>query len=414
MAAFSHFGFASVSTDTGHISTNGSWALNQPEKIIDWGWRAMHGTVELAKQIVSAYYSADIQYSYYAACSTGGRQGLKEIQRFPDDFDGVLAGAPAWWTNHLQTWTTWIAQQNLPETEAKHISAYQYAAIVAEVKSQCDPQDGVADNIIQSPDTCKFDYDRLLCSAANTNTSICLTPTQLETLQKLYTPYVEDDNFVFPGFALGADPSLLTLTPNQLGYGFLQWFIYNDTSYTYQDFSYADVVAADRVDPGDATADQFDISAFRARGGKLIMYHGWEDMAIPAGSTPYYYHATQEAMPDVDLDNFYRLFLIPGMGHCAGSKVAPWYIGGGSQIGGVKNVNYSVPGYMDAEHDAVLALMRWVEEGEAPEKIIATKYDNDTAPNVLRQRPICVSPKVARYKGKGNVDDAESWTCEAT
>ena len=410
MAAFSHFGFASVSTDTGHISMNGSWALNQPEKIIDWGWRAMHGTVELAKQIVSAYYTADIQYSYYAACSTGGRQGLKEIQRFPGDFDGVLAGAPAWWTNHLQTWTTWIAQQNLPETEPKHISASQYAAIVNEVKAQCDPQDGVTDGIIQSPDTCQLDYDGL-CSAENTNTSTCLTPVQLSTLQKLYNPYIEDGNFVFPGFALGADPSLLTLTPNQLGYGFLQWFIYNDTSYTYENFSYADVVAADRVDPGDATAEQFDISAFRNRGGKLIMYHGWEDMAIPTGSTPYYYHATQDAMPDVDLDDFYRLFLIPGMGHCAGSKVAPWYIGGGSQIGGVKNVNYSVPGYMDAEHDAVLALMRWVEEGKAPEKIIATKFDNDTAPNVVRQRPLCVYPRVAKYDGKGTVDEAESWTC---
>lgn len=147
------------------------------------------------------------------------RQGLKAIQRFPDGFDGVLAGVPAWWTNHLQTWTTWIAQQNLPETELKHISASQYAAIVTEVKGQCDPQDGVTDNIIQSPDTCQLDYDRLLCSAANTNTSTCLTPAQLETLRKLYTPYIEDGNFVFPSFALGADPSLLTLTPNQLGYG---------------------------------------------------------------------------------------------------------------------------------------------------------------------------------------------------
>ena len=122
MAVFSHYGFASVSTDTGHLSNDGSWALDQPEKIIDWGWRAMHGSVELAKEITKAYYSDEIQYSYYAGCSTGGRQGLKEIQRFPHDFDGVLAGAPAWWTNHLQPWTTWIAQQNLPETKPEHIS----------------------------------------------------------------------------------------------------------------------------------------------------------------------------------------------------------------------------------------------------------------------------------------------------
>ena len=411
MMVFSHYGFASVSTDTGHLSMDGAWALNHPESIIDWGWRAMHGTVELAKQIVTTYYSDDIQYSYYAGCSTGGRQGLKEIQRFPNDFDGVLAGAPAWWTNHLQTWTTWIAQQNLPESEPKHINADQYAAIVKEVKAQCDPQDGVTDSIMQNPGACNFNYDSLLCSSENANTSTCLTPTQLDTIQKLYHPYIEDGNFVFPGFALGADPSLLTLAPASLGYGFLQWFVYNDTSYSYQNFSYADVQAADRVNPGDATADDFDISAFKNKGGKLIMYHGWEDMAIPTGSTPYYYEATKKAMPASNLDDFYRLFLIPGMGHCAGSMVAPWYIGGASQNRGVKNVTYSVPGYMDTEHDAVLALMRWVEEGKAPEHIVATKFDNDTAPAVVRQRALCVYPKVAQYKGSGDVDEASNWVC---
>lgn len=266
------------------------------------------------------------------------------------------------------------------------------------------------DGIIQSPDACHFEYQRLPCSAENTNTTTCLTQSQLENLKRLYNPYIAEGNFVFPGFALGADLSMLTLMANPLGYGFLQWFVYNDTSYSYLNFSYADVQAADRVNPGEATADRFDISAFKNRRGKLIMYHGREDSAIPTGSTPYYYHATESAMPDTNLDDFYRLFLIPGMGHCARSEVAPWYIAGASQNGG-GNVDYSVPGYMDAEHDAVLALMRWVEESKAPEYIIATKFDNDTAPMVARQRPLCFYPKVAVYKASGDVDEAGSWTC---
>ena len=411
MAVFSHYGFASVSTDTGHLSNDGSWALDQPEKIIDWGWRAMHGSVELAKEITKAYYSDEIQYSYYAGCSTGGRQGLKEIQRFPHDFDGVLAGAPAWWTNHLQPWTTWIAQQNLPETKPEHISASQFLAIVREVKDSMrssrrrDRQHHSRSSILR-PQLRRSSLQYVELKHLN-----LLNCSQLQTLQKLYNPYIADGNFVFPGFALGADPSLLTLAANQLGEGFFKWFVYNDTSYSYQNFTYADVQAADRVDPGDATADQFDISEFKNHGGKLIMYHGYADWAIPTGSTPYYYHETEAAMPNDSLDDFYRLFMIPGMFHCSGSVTAPWYIGGASQNGGVMNATYSVPGYMDAQHDAVLALMRWVEEGSAPDYIVATKFHNDTAPVVASQRPLCVYPKVAKYQGSGDVGDASSWTC---
>ena len=423
MATYSHYGFATVSTDTGHNSTagDGSWALNEPERIIDWGYRAMHSSVQIAKKVIAAYYSDShpdantVQRSYYAGCSTGGRQGLKEIEMYPEDFDGVLAGAPAWWTNHLQTWTTYIAQQNLPADKPAHVSAEQYTAYVKEFMRQCDGQDGLDDQIIMTPDKCQFDVNTLSCDSGQVNKSTCFTDAQLNTLEKMIHPYIAPDGtFVFPGFAPGADATILTTTANPLGYGFLQWFVYNDTSYSYTSFSYADVLAADRANPGQATANNFDLSAFKNRGGKLIMYHGWADPLIPNWSSDYFYNAAKSTMAAINLDDFFRLFHIPGMGHCAGNAgtmSAPWYIGAANQA--IEGVDYSVPGYMDPKHDAVLALIDWVENGIPPDAIIATKFYNDTlSGGVELQRPLCPLPNVAKFSGSGDWHQAETWTCQ--
>ncbi|KAK8096976.1 hypothetical protein PG999_012920 [Apiospora kogelbergensis] len=434
MGIFAHHGFATMSTDTGHnaMAFDASWGLNQPEKLVDWGYRAMHGSIELAKTIIPAYYSAGsspdkstdkstaatIKKSYYASCSTGGRQGLKEIQLHPESFDGIVVGAPAWWTTHLAAFTLQAPLYNFPENASYHVGPALYKIITAEMLKQCDSQDGLEDGIISDTFGCKFDYDRLLCAQGGANATNCLTAAQVVTVRKVYTEWREKEangteTLVFPGLPLGADPSGMLGTFSGLGRGLWEDWVYNDTNWDYTKFTYADVLEADRVDPGDAAADHFDLSAYRARGGKIIMYHGQADPGIPTGSSRVFYDNVHTAMggEGADLTDFYRFFLIPGMGHCNGGP-GPWYIAGGSQE--VANVTFSVPGHVDADHDVVLAMMRWVEEEAAPAQLIGTKFVGDNgAAGIESQRPICLYPKTAKYIGtsKDDVNKPESWEC---
>ncbi|KAK6858050.1 ferulic acid Esterase/Feruloyl esterase [Apiospora arundinis] len=425
MGTFTHHGFATMSTDTGHnaVPFDATWGLNQPEKLIDWGYRAMHGSIVMAKAIIPAYYSSNnstaaaIKHSYYASCSTGGRQGLKEVQNHPESFDGIVVGAPAWWTTHLAAFTLQAPLYNFPDNGSNHIGQPLVKTITSEILKQCDGQDGLVDGIISDTFGCKFDYDQLLC-ANRANATNCLTAAQVETVRKVYTDWREKekngtDTLVFPGLPLGADPSGMLLTFNGLGRGLWENWVYNDTNWDYTKFTYADVLEADRVDPGDAAADDFDMSAYRARGGKIIMYHGQADPGIPTGSSRVFYDNVHAAMggSDADLTDFYRFFLIPGMGHCNGGP-GPWYIAGGSQD--VANVTHSVPGHIDADHDVVLAMMRWVEEEAAPKQLIGTKFvGDDGAKGIESQRPICLYPKMAKYIGtsKEDVNKPESWEC---
>ncbi|KAH9904948.1 tannase and feruloyl esterase [Xylariomycetidae sp. FL2044] len=418
MGIFSQYGFATMSTDTGHSSAafDGFWGYEAPETLIDWGSRAMHGSVVLSKQIINTYYtiSDGIQYSYYASCSTGGRQGLKEIQMYPDSFDGISVGAPAWWSTHLSSGTLWQGLYNQPEDGANHIDPSLFPAIAAEMVKQCDPQDGVTDGIISDAFGCNFDYEALLCTPSSDAAS-CLTAAQIETVRKFYNDWVdEDQTFVFPSVSLGVDASFLMSSVSPLGYGYYQYWVYNDTEWDYTQFSYQDVKNADAVDPGNATADNFDLSPFMDRGGKIIKYHGMADSLIPTKSSLHFYNQVRQTLvpQGVNLDDFYRFFLVPGMDHCSGSTVAPWYIAGGSQ-GPVDGVTHSVPGYEDADHDIILAMMKWVEEDSAPEQLIATKFVNDSATlGVQSQRPLCVYPKQAKYVS-GDMDDPASWECQS-
>ncbi|KAI3317829.1 feruloyl esterase B precursor [Xylariaceae sp. AK1471] len=422
MGTFSHvrsaakYGFATMSTDTGHLSSapDGSWALNAPETVIDWGHRAMHGSVVLSKEIITTYYeiSDGIKYSYYASCSTGGRQGLKEIQLYPDSFDGISVGAPAWWTPHLAGSTLWQGLYNYPVSDAKHIDPSLFPMITMEMKRQCDPQDGLVDNIVSDPYGCIFDFEALLCTGSNS--SACLTPAQLATLYKFYNDWVDtNQTFVFPGVTLGTDAGFLMGSISTLGSDFLQYFVYNDTDYDYTQFTYKDLQIADAINPGNATAGDFDLSPFFNRGGKILKYHGTADSLIPTGSSILFYKKVLQTLrpKGINLDDFYRFFLIPDMNHCSGSVTGPWYIAAGSQS--LKGTTHSVPGYEDAEHDIVLALMKWVEADKAPDHLIATKFINDTATlGVQSQRPLCVYPKQAKYIS-GDPNLPESWGCKS-
>ncbi|KAH8801768.1 putative ferulic acid Esterase/Feruloyl esterase [Xylogone sp. PMI_703] len=423
MGTNSLYGFASMSTDTGHISgtADGSWALNNPEGLIDWGYRAMHGSVELSKQLIEAYYGSPARYNYYLGCSTGGRQGLKEVQFYPDDFDGVVAGAPAWWTSHLQPWTTQIGKINLPADAPYSIPASLLPVIEAEVFRQCDPQDGLRDNVISDPAGCNFNPMKLLCRAG-ANTSNCLTAPQLGTLYKLHHDYVEtNQTFVFPAYALGSEAQWdYTVTvpeaPNTLGTDYIADFLVNNSNWNWETYDYSYVQLADKINPGQATANDFDMSPFSKKGGKLLQYHGWADGYISTGSSIYFHdQVSQTLIPKgVELDDWYRFFLVPGMQHCGGSvHDAPWYFAGASQALTLSPTVHSTPGYRDSKHDIVLAIMDWVENGVAPDEIIATKFTNDKVEDgVLRQRPLCPYPKQATWNGRSDPDRASSWKCE--
>ena len=375
-----------MSTDTGHNSTSGdiTWALNQEQKKIDFGYRAMHGSVVLAKQVVEAYYSLTPKYNYYSGCSTGGRQGLKEVELYPDEFDGVLAGAPAWWTSHLQTWTVKLGLYNLPNSTDYHIPASLFQAVADEVLKQCDPQDGLVDTIISDPRGCNFEPEALLCGANVTNQTAtgCLTAPQIGTLYKIYNDYVDvNQTFVFPHLELGSELQWLVLLggyqPNNLGTQYVQYFLLNDPSWNFYDFDYSIVQEADRVQPGNATAGNFDLSPFHARGGKLLQYHGEADALISTGSSTYFYKEVLKTLipKGIELDSWYRFFLVPGMQHCAGTPSnvnAPWYFAGANQAGSLGLTPGSVsgvPGFRDAKHDVLLALMAWTENGTAPDRV---------------------------------------------
>lgn len=333
---------------------------------------------------------------------------------YPDSFDGISVGAPAWWTVHLAANTLQQGLYNLPDSDPKHIDPSIFPAVVAEIEKQCDPQDGLVDGIVSDPYGCNFDFEALLCTP-DSDPATCLTPAQLTTIYKFYNPWVDvNQTYVFPSMALGTDPSFAmggNLTP--LGFGLFQYWIYNNSNWDYTKLTHSDVVFADSINPGGATADNFDMSPFLERGGKILKYHGAADALIPTGSSVYFYNQVRQTLVQkgIELDDFYRFFLIPGMNHCSGASIAPWYIASASQS--ITGATHSVPGFEDADHDIILAMMKWVEEGKAPDKLIATKFINDTATlGVLGQRPLCPYPKQAKYTvGEASVSD--SWECQS-
>lgn len=381
----------------------------------------MHGSAVIAKQVTAAYYSQNVSYSYYSGCSTGGRQGLKEAELYPEDFDGIVAGAPAWWTAHLQPWTARIALYNLPATAEYHVPAALFATVNAEVIKQCDPQDGLADNIISDPKGCNFRAEALLCGASSdSNGTNCLTGPQIDTLYNIYSDYVAENNtFVFPALWLGSEgqPALITgNAPNPLGTDYVKYFLSKGPSWNYNDYNDDIIALSDSINPGNATVG-FDLSSFHNKGGKILSYHGMSDPLIPTGSTPYFYnHVTRTlASKSIDINSFYKFFLVPGMGHCSGTQPAmnaPWYFAGPNQPPALAPTVYSTPGFEDEEHDVLMAMMAWVEKGRIPEYVVGTKYLNDTThADVMRQRPLCMYPKQAKYSGTGDVNSASNWEC---
>lgn len=405
-------GYATASTDTGHEASgiDATWAFHHPEKIADFGWRALHFTTVDAKKLTEAFYGEAPHRAYFDACSDGGREALMEAQRFPEDFDGILAGAPAnYWTNLLSMGAA-IAH-TMYANPAAYISNTKIPAISAAVLQACDAKDGVKDGIVGNPVDCRFDPSVLLCKGPESRA--CLTAPQVETLKKLYAGgKTSDGEKIMPGFLPGSeqDPNgwgqwILGEAPGMsAGAGFtsnyFRYMVFEDPAW---DMVTANVDAALRAANSktarDLNATNPDLSRFAARGGKLILYHGWNDPAIPALNTVDYYNSVIAKMGAPSTATFLRLYMVPGTQHCLGGP-------GASVFGQLGTRTTHEP-----QHGIYTALEDWVEKGAAPAEIIATKYDAAHKPQMTR--PLCPYPQVARYNGSGDTNDYKSFTCAA-
>lgn len=434
MAPAVHYGMATISTDTGHISKADvlSWARDRRGALDDWGYRAVNGSIHIGKALTKAYYPKNTTFgkSYWNGCSTGGRQGLKQIQISPDSLDGVLIGAPAWDTKHLFPWIAKSATYNLTGS----LLPDQVGVIATTVMSQCDSPDKTTDFIISDPENCKPDFTKVNCTGTPNPT--CLTQAQIDTANKIYSNYTlpTSGEFVqdrlYPGsevqwFTFMATNSITTF---DLEY-FKHWLYPNDTTpgrwdnYTYfLDHQKEIITDSVNLDPGSATADDFaSLNAFKNRGGKILLYHGTADGTVPTRSSHRFYEETRNALTNkTGMNDFLRFFPMPGMAHCWPNFVAydnmnaPWMIAGAGQNALSSGTNYSVRGHLEEpDYDALAALRGWVVNGTAPEKIIASALNYWTG-DAVRERPVCPWPKRAVFKGEVvDVDKAGGWICES-
>jgi hypothetical protein len=410
---------ATAGTDTGHFANgiDASWALHHPEKITDYGWRGIHQMTEQAKAVVAAYYGSPAQHSYFTACSDGGREALMEAQRFPADYDGILAGAPAYnWTTLLTSAA--IGMQALLTDDASYIPASDVPFIHRAILAQCDKLDGLKDGLIADPPACHFDAARLTCKPGHGKG--CLTAAQVKSLNAVLAEHKVGDTTVPAILPAGGEldpngwPSWITGNERgksamaAFGYGYFANMVYSDPKWNFRTFDPVAGLAAAREKTSEALdATNPDLSAFRHRGGKLILYHGWADAAISPIFSIHYYEGVQEKLGKDETASFTRLYLMPGVRHCAGGP-------GPDAIG-----QFGLPGMKDstASTNVIHALEDWVEDGKAPEAITATKYaelpdHQDNPHKIVMTRPLCPYPQQAHYKGTGSIKDASSFTCQ--
>ncbi|PCJ28001.1 MAG: tannase/feruloyl esterase family alpha/beta hydrolase [SAR86 cluster bacterium] len=406
-------GYATASTDTGHVAGpipfDASWASGRQDLIEDFGHRALHLTTVNAKQVTEAFYQSPPDYSYYVGCSKGGQQGLMEAQRYPDDFDGIIAGDPANnWTRFYAGAHLWYSLAMLADEEA-YIPPAKLPALGNAVNAACDTLDGIEDGILQNPLACNFEPATLTCPVGTDNNS-CLTPKQVTAVEKIWSGVNNSaGELIYPGLVPGGEAyrgSWSTWVTgaepyNSLhwrgGEGFFRWFVFNDADWDFRSFDfdkdleYALEKVGSAVDSNDP-----DLRPLRDNGAKLIVYHGWSDPDIsPVASINYYERVIDVIADDTKAINwqsalsqtqdFYRLFMVPGMAHCRGG-----------------------PG--PDSFDALTALENWVERGIAPETIIASKIIDG---EVVRTRPLCAYPEAASYNGSGSTDDASNFSCVA-
>lgn len=426
-------GYAGGSTDTGHVGGNADFAPGHPEKVTDFGWRGKHLQAVRSKEIITAFSGKRIKHSYFSSCSNGGRQALMELQRFPEDYDGVIVGAPAHdWTHLFAAFVS--NEQALWNTPGAYLNAGNLAAIQTATLASCDGLDGVVDGVVEDPRRCSFDPASLACPGGTTSDS-CLTPPQVNAVRKIMQgprkPHMSHisqvsshggapGKSIYPGFftSAAAAPGSwgVWITGPAVPGASVQGFFGNaffgrvieeipaPGVWDFSTFDFGeDMRAADRKAENTFNATETNLRSFRRENprGKIIMWHGWEDPAISAQSSIDYYE--KMAAQNHDADEFFRMFLAPGMLHCGGGP-------GPNSFG--QSLPQATPLSNAPEHDILSALERWVEKGVAPERIVAAKYVADQpAQGVQRTRPLCAYPKVAIYKGAGSTNDAANFEC---
>lgn len=400
-------GYATVGTDTGHKGggTDASWALNNLERQLNFGYLAVHRTAETAKAIVASYYGSASARNYFLGCSRGGGQALMEAQRFPDDFDGVVAGAPAYdWTG-LGAQMIRNAQVAYPDSHniaAAPFSQEQLKFVETKIVDACDTLDGVKDGLMEDPRRCTFDLGTIPACAGDHAGPQCLTTSQQATLKGLYAPTTNRDGVIYPGqpyggegeaqgwkaWITGPNPGLMMQRTPALrfafGTAFFKYLVFNDPAWDYGPYDLNDLKKDTQLTATFMNATSPDLDAFKAKGHKLLLWHGWSDPALTALGSVRYYEQVQAR--DGSLRDYFRMFMMPGMLHC---------------IGG--------PGPDTA--DWTETIDGWVESGKAPDRIIARKSSGGPGGNVTRTRPLCPYPQRATYTGSGSIDAAENFVC---
>ena len=403
-------GYAATGTDTGHRGEHwdASALLNDPQAQLNYAHRGAHLVTALAKRVVEAYYGEAARHSYFMGCSNGGKMGLMAVQRYPEDFDGVVIGGPVIDRTGLMVMFDW-SQRALLGAE---IPPYKIPAMEKATLAMCDARDGLEDGVIDRPDLCDFDSKVLTCGAEDG--ADCLTPAQAEAWQRILDgPTNSAGKQLYVGYLPGHEddyPQYVTGLGVMHGYpssnfmymdSFMRWFVFGPDYDPVREFDYdKDPVALepfvkdqDAVDP--------DLRAFENHGGKLIAYNGWADHSTPPLRMIEYYNEVRNVHGD-DTSEFFRLFMLPGFHHCSG--------GPGPNVFGARGrplINLN-----DPQRDIMGAIVHWVEGGVAPDRIIGTKFvDDDAEQGVARTRPFCPYPQVARYTGTGSIDEASNFVC---
>ena len=371
-------GYATAGTDTGHQDPGGDWAIGHPEKMIDFAYRSTHEMTLKAKAIVKAFYERPAQYSYFKGCSTGGRMALMEAQRYPDDYDGIIAGSLA--NRHIHMWTAGVARSvELSRHPEGGLTADKAAVVNRMITSTCDV---LKEGFLNDPRQCTVDFSKLRCAAGKDDDS-CLTVAQLRTVNTFYGGVKNaKGELIFSGQALGNPIPALPGTNRPPGGVFdIVRIAFNDPNLDWQTFDLdRDMPVIDKA-VGYVDAVNPDLGAFKTRGGKLLLTHGWADTGITPENTIWYYDAVLNKMGPSQSE-WMRLFMAPGMGHC----------------GGGPGVN---------TFDSIATLETWVEKRVAPDRMLGKGVDGFA-------RPLCPYPQHAEYKGSGDLKDAANWTCAAT
>ena len=390
-------GYAVLQTDNGHVGksvNDQAWAIGHPEKVIDFGHRAQAVTAVAGKEAIRTFYGQPARKSYWIGCSQGGGKGLMQAQRYPENFDGIVAGAPVFDWVGSQFAPAWVAVPGMRDS-AQFVPKSKHLAIHRKVLAACDAQDGLADGLLQNPVACKFDPASMACPAGQDGAD-CLTPGQLTAMNRYYSPITRSNGEeVLPGFPKGSEHSSALLgidKPANNWAGFWPEVVYEDPAYDIKariditglsdyDRARAKVGAAyDAIDPN--------LEPFANRGGKLIVWHGWHDQLVSALRTESYVKAVNERVGTARADTFMRTYMAPGVNHCRGGV-----------------------GPIPDEYNLLEKVVNWVEKGEAPGAV--TAMHRNARGEVDRTMPLCPYPQVARYHGTGDPNVATSFACQA-